>query len=79
MVGPVKLAYEVLGSYSRRKSPLLIIHGILGSRSNWKTVGRKLSVELETEVGPSCPSLRVPSTEENLYFFLLYIGLYFRC
>ncbi len=50
MAGPVRLAFEVLGSNYKRNSPLLLLHGILGSRSNLKSVGKRLSEELETQV-----------------------------
>ncbi|XP_072043369.1 sn-1-specific diacylglycerol lipase ABHD11-like [Amphiura filiformis] len=44
---PVKLAYDVLeGDPGHDSSPIVILHGLFGSKNNWSSLAKKMNLEL---------------------------------
>ena len=47
----MRLAYSAVGPVSSKRSPLVVLHGLFGSKLNWRTLSRRLSEELDRRVG----------------------------
>lgn len=46
----LRLAYQMFGTPSRTKSPILILHGMFGSSNNWRSLGKKIASGVENAV-----------------------------
>lgn len=46
----VDLAYKVHGALSSNEEPVMILHGLLGSKKNWESMSKKISAATEKTV-----------------------------
>ena len=62
---PVALASTVVG----RGRPALVLHGLFGSGTNWRTIARRLGARLECHLLIGCtPSSRTLSRRISRHF-----------
>ncbi|VDK30088.1 unnamed protein product [Gongylonema pulchrum] len=78
---PVELAFDKYGDkLDRRTSPLIILHGIFGHKSNWQSIARTLQQRLGTIIftvdlrnhgdSPWCASMTYPEMTEDVRHFI---------
>ncbi|XP_054728607.1 protein ABHD11 isoform X2 [Anastrepha obliqua] len=46
-ISGVEMSYTIYGENNRKASPLIIMHGLLGSQRNWKSVARALENKVD--------------------------------
>ena len=77
---PVKLAYDALeGDPSLESSPIVIMHGLFGSKNNWSSLAKKMNFELARTVSilfTQCFSRTAPCLNTNTIISLLYLKIY---
>lgn len=50
LVQPVKMAFELYGKDDSKSTPLIIMHGLFGSKQNWRGVAKALGSKLSNKV-----------------------------